>query len=224
MLNFNIILYIIIGLSFLGLVFIAYRKIPVLLNLSDEEITILKRKKGVIQKIKEVDFKCHWLNFIISLEKFLRRLKIIFLKIENVLTKWISGLRGKSQIMTQKSKDWIKQKELKRRESKKDSKEDKEISIKIDREKKEIQTIEEDKNDELSIDELKKPIKEEQKWIDLIVENPNNITAYKFLGFLYWKQHNYPDAKSSLEMAIRLGCKDRKVKEILKELENMKIE
>ena len=106
MLSFNIILYIIIGLSFLGLGFIVYRKIPVLFNLSEEEISILKRKKGTIQKIKEIDYKHHWLNFIISLEKFLRRIKIIFLKIENLLTKWIGGLRGKSQVMTQKSKDW----------------------------------------------------------------------------------------------------------------------
>ncbi len=57
----------------------------------------------------------------------------------------------------------------------------------------------------------------------MIVENPNNITAYKFLGLLYWKQHSYSDAKSSLEMAIKMGCKDRKVNEVLKELKNMKI-
>ena len=95
MFTFSIILYIIIGISLVGLAFIIYRKIAVLSNLSEEEITILERKKGVIQKIKEVDYKHHWLNFIISLEKFLRRLKIVFLKIENLLTKWISGLRGK---------------------------------------------------------------------------------------------------------------------------------
>ena len=225
MFNFNIILYIIIGLSFVGLGFIVYRKIPVLSNLSEEEITILKRKKGIIQKIKEIDYKHHWLNFIISLEKFLRRLKIVFLKIENMLTKWIGGLRGKSQIMTQKSKDWIRQREIKRRESKKSSSNDekKEVSIKINKKEDESQLIEEEDNDELSISELKKPIKEEQEWIDLIVENPNNITAYKFLGLLYWKQHNYSDAKSSLEMSVKMGCKDRKVKEILNELKKMKV-
>ncbi len=225
MFNFNIILYIIIGLSFVGLGFIVYRKIPVLSNLSEEEITILKRKKGIIQKIKEIDYKHHWLNFIISLEKFLRRLKIVFLKIENMLTKWIGGLRGKSQIMTQKSKDWIRQREIKRRESKKSSSNDekKEVSIKINKKEDESQLIEEEEDDELSISELKKPIKEEQEWIDLIVENPNNITAYKFLGLLYWKQHNYSDAKSSLEMSVKMGCKDRKVKEILNELKKMKI-
>ena len=215
MFDFNIILYIIIGLSLASLGFIAYRKIPVLFNLSEEEIAILKRKKGIIQKIKEINYKNHWLNLIVSLEKFLRRIKIIFLKIENMLTKWIRGLRGKSQVMTQKSKDWIRQKETKCRESK-----EKEVSIEINKKEDKAQLMD---DDELSIKELKKPIREEQKWIDLIVENPNNITAYKFLGLLYWKQHSYSDAKSSLEMAIKMGCKDRKVNEVLKELKNMKI-
>jgi len=215
MFDFNIILYIIIGLSLASLGFIAYRKIPVLSNLSEEEIAILKRKKGITQKVKEINYKNHWLNLIVSLEKFLRRIKIIFLKIENMLTKWIRGLRGKSQVMTQKSKDWIRQKETKCRESK-----EKEVSIEINKKEDKAQLMD---DDELSIKELKKPIREEQKWIDLIVENPNNITAYKFLGLLYWKQHSYSDAKSSLEMAIKMGCKDRKVNEVLKELKNMKI-
>ena len=68
------------------------------------------------------------------------------------------------------------------------------------------------------------PKTEEQKWIDLIVENPKNITAYKFLGLFYWKQHNYPDAKASLEMAVKLGSKDKKVKEAMEELKKMGVE
>ena len=58
----------------------------------------------------------------------------------------------------------------------------------------------------------------------MIIENPKNITAYKFLGFLYWKQHSYADAKASLEMAVKLGSKDKKVKEVLEELKEMGVE
>jgi len=180
MFNLNFILYLLIVFSLIGLGIIVYRKIPLLARLSEEEMIILKRKKGVIQKLREINYKQHWLDLIIHLEKFLRRIKIIFLKIENLLSKWINGLRRMSQIMN---------------------------------------FVEEDKD--ISISELKKPIKEEQKWIDLIVENPKNITAYKFLGFLYWKQHNYTDAKASLEMAVKLGSKDKKVKEVLRELKKM---
>jgi len=95
--------------------------------------------------------------------------------------------------MTQKSREWIKNREEKRRESKKsilkDTKEP--IFVKInktdeEKEKAKDDTVEEE--EDLSISELKKPIKEEQKWIDLIIEDPKNITAYKFLGLLYWKQ------------------------------------
>lgn len=247
MISFNLILYVIIVLSLVGLGIIVYRKIPVLANLSEEEMSILSRKKGFVRQIKEIDYKQHWLNFIILLEKFLRRLNIIFLKMENLLTKWIKGLRVRSKLMTQKSKEWMRQKEIRsgRFRRKTDSETKGEIPIKIKKEgissrpeqagkireainkEEETEEIEEIIDNEidkdLSISELKKPIKEEQKWIDLIVENPKNITAYKFLGLLYWKQHNYADAKASLGMAVKLGSKDKKVKEILKELERLKV-
>jgi len=224
-------------LSLVGLGAIIYRKIPLLARLSDEEMIILDRKKGVVQKIKEVDYKHHGFNLIVALEKFLRRVKIVFLKIENFLSKCINFLGNRSQIMTQKSREWIRQREEKRRKVKKDkparplrrSADDKEktISVKINRKqepKPEVVEEEKEEEDDLSISELKKPIKEEQKWIDLIVEDPKNITAYKFLGLLYWKQHNYSDAKASLEMAAKLGSKDKRVKEILKEIKKMNVE
>ncbi len=224
--NLNIILYFLIASSIIGLAVIVYHKIPALARLSDEEISILSRKKGIVQKIREVDYKQHWLNFIIALEKLLRKIKIVFLKIENLLSKCIVFLRNRSQIMTQKSKEWIRQREEKRNKSKEGKKEtDEPVFVKINKEEKKEEikqeTIEDD--DELPISELKKPIKEEQKWIDLIVEDPKNITAYKFLGLLYFKQHNYIDAKSSLEMAIKLGCKDKKVKETLEEIKKSDI-
>ncbi|MFH1461123.1 MAG: hypothetical protein ABIF84_01760 [Patescibacteria group bacterium] len=227
----NYLLYSIILLSLVGLGIVIYRKIPVLANLSEEEINILSKKKNIMVRLQEIDYKQYWLNFMIGLEKFLRRIKIVFLKIENLLTKCIGFLRNRSQIMTQKSREWIKQREAKKRETKTQLpiETEERIPVKIDsnREKAELDSIKEEKSeleeDDLPISELKKPIKEEQKWIDLIIENPKNITAYKFLGLLYYRQHNYPDAKSSLKIAIKLGCKDKKVKDILKELKGMNI-
>ena len=227
----TIVYYIFIGLIVLSLavlVFIVRRKIPVLANLSDDEIMILSRKRGLVGRAKEINYKQHGLNFMISLEKFLMRARIIFLKIESALGKWIRGLRGNSKIMARRSKEWIRQRELKRREKqnklsdKLNGKNNGEVMLKINREIVESET--EKKEDEITIDELNKPIKEEQKWIDLIVENPKNITAYKFLGLFYFKHHNYSDAKSSLEMAVKLGSKDRKVKEALEEIKRMGIE
>ncbi len=154
----------------------------------------------------------------------MRRTKIIFLKIENLLSKWIDRLRRKSQAMTQKSREWIRQRELRRKKIQEAplKKTEEEIPVKISREGEEPQLTEEE-SDQIPISELKKPIQEEQKWINLIVENPKNITAYKFLGLLYWKQHNYSDAKASLEMAVKLGSKDKKVKEVLEELKKLEV-
>ncbi|MBU2068130.1 hypothetical protein KKE13_00935 [Patescibacteria group bacterium] len=218
--TFNLIFFSLIAVSLIGLVVIIYRKIPVLARLSNEEIAILNRKKGIFQKLKEIDFKHRLLNIIIASEKFLRRIKIIFLKIENFLSKCINFLGNRSQIMTQKSKEWIRQREMKRRKVK--STQEK-IAVEINKEEKKIEPEEIEEDDDLPIAELKKPIKEEQKWIDLIIEDPKNITAYKFLGLLYWKQHNYSDAKASLETAVKYGSKDKKVKEILKEMKNMNV-
>lgn len=211
------------------MVVVIRRKVPVLANLSDDEIMILSKKRGLVEKAKEVNYKQYWFNSIVTLQKFLMRVRIIFLKSESVLGRWIGGLRGNSKIMAQRSKDWIRQRELKRREKrdklngKLNGGNNEEVILPIKREK--VSPVPEEKEeDEITLEELSKPIKEEQKWIDLIVENPKNITAYKFLGLFYFKQHNYPDAKSSLEMAIKLGSKDNKVKEALEEIRKMGVE
>ncbi len=242
-LNLVFIIAILVGLIGIGI--IIFRKIPVLANLSEDEILILKRKKNLWQKAKEVDYKQYWSNWLVGLEKFLRKLKIWFLKIENLLSSLIYFLRRRSQITAQKSKEWIRQKEDKRRKSfeqedakKETNKTEENFSVKIEKEEKQNepkkkqapndfiaskidQELQTDQDDDLPISELKKPIKEEQKWIDLIVENPKNITAYKQLGLLYWRQHNYKDAKLSLEMAVKLGSTDRKIKQILEQVKEM---
>ncbi len=224
--SINLVLYILAGLGIAGLVVIIYRKIPSLANLSEEEIIILSRKKSFFQRVKEINWGRYWFNLVVSLEKFLRRIEIIFLKLDNILRKCIRWLRTRSQIISQRSKEWIKERESRRKHlSLLKKRPEEEISVKINNDETEKEEmIEEEESDDLSLNELEKPIKEEQKWIDLIVENPKNITAYKFLGLLYWKQHNYNDAKNSLEMSIKLGSKDRKVRDVLKKLKEMGIE
>jgi len=41
---------------------------------------------------------------------------------------------------------------------------------------------------------------------------------------LYYKQYNLKDAKECFKMAIKLGSKDKRIKEILKEIEEKDIE
>lgn len=261
-----IILYILIIVSFVGLIVVIIKKVPVLVDLSDDEIAILVNKKGYIHKFSEINFRHHFSNLIVKLEKFLRKVKIIFLKIENLLSKLIKWLSSQSAVMTHKSREWIKHKEAKRLKNKQkifskikrnskpitpddiqvvgnvfEKKDDviekssvgsaksEEIEVDMDIEE-DIVTNQEKtykprfEKDPLPLSELGKPTKEEQKLINLIVENPKNITAYKLLGFLYWKQHNYVDAKSSLEMAVKLGSCDKKVNDTIFKLREMAIE
>lgn len=220
---FITILYILIILSVISLAAMTIGKMPTLSSLSDEEIAILSNKKGVIGKCREINFRQHFFNFIVGLEKFLRRTKIVFLKIENALGKLIKKLSEISQIMAHKSREWIKRKEAKKLEKKnggyKKPETPDDIIVVAGGKKATVFTNEsEQEGGLLSFSELEKPTREEQRWIDLIVENPKNITAYKFLGLLYWKQHNYADAKASLEMAVKLGSRDRKIQDIIKEI------
>jgi hypothetical protein len=253
----NFIFYFLIIFCFLILAAIVFHRVPLFAELSQEERMILEKKKGVIQRCLEINYKHYLFNLLVGVEKFLRRIKIWFLKIENLLTKCISRLRKWSEAMAHKSKEWIKQRETKRKkkmerkihllsakknllakeepEKAADRKEEKLVrhasqgdaggqdDAGRQEERETVQRIEKEEKQasdisQISFSELKKPIQEEQKWINLIIENPKNITAYKFLGLLYWRQHNYADAKASLEMATRLGSKDKKVKEILEEI------
>lgn len=275
----NFIFYFFIIFCFLILAVIAVHRIPFFAGLSREERMILEKKKGVVQRCLEINYKHYLFNLLVATEKFLRRIKIWFLKIENFLTRCIFCLRKWSEAMAYKSKEWIKQREMKRREKREKKAQilsaeaekreqmtagareeeqesgergKKEISQRVEKKEKTAILPASERDDggqsrpltplsvspsevwragergdggqtsdisRISFSELKKPIQEEQKWINLIIENPKNITAYKFLGLLYWRQHNCVDAKASLEMAVHLGSKDKKVKEILEEIE-----
>lgn len=207
------ILNFLIVLSFVVLAVIIWRKIPLLLQLP---VRATEEKKNFQQRWQEFCYGDHWVRLINQLEKFLRRLKIWSLRLENLLGQWIVGLREKSQAIRQKSKKWIRIK-VKVKEMP-----ETEIERKVQFEKIQLsEKKEEEKNNRLVLSDLEKPTQEEQKWIDLIAQNPRNIVAYKELGLLYWRQHNYLDAKASFEVALKLGSKDKKIKELLEEIKKL---
>ncbi|OGZ33355.1 MAG: hypothetical protein A3I88_00340 [Candidatus Portnoybacteria bacterium RIFCSPLOWO2_12_FULL_39_9] len=223
----SIILYLLIIFSLIGLSVVIGRKIPRLARLSEEELAFLEKRKILTRKYREINNHHYRVNFMAGLEKFLRRAKILSLKTENLLGEWIKKLREESLKLRHKSRQLIEHKSIKNK-----------IWIKTFKGKtfqpylkeKKATALEReglsapDQSGQISIADLEKPIKEEQQWIDLIIQNPKNTIAYKALGMLYWKQHNYADAKASLEMTVKLGSKDKKVKEILDELKKIEIE
>ncbi len=89
------VIFLIVG--FLGILFLVFYKIPVLAKLSEPVIS--KKEENFFEKIKKeiknlpvfkVDF------YEILLEKFLSKLKILILKIENKTSYYLERLRKKS--------------------------------------------------------------------------------------------------------------------------------
>jgi hypothetical protein len=82
---------IILVISFLGIAVFLYRKIPVLVelpevkNISEPEISKLGEEEMTAERKEE-------LSFHVFLEKVLRRVKILTLKIENKTSNWIEEL------------------------------------------------------------------------------------------------------------------------------------
>lgn len=174
----------------------AVRKIPVLTEIQKKEFSNLK--EPIYIRVKEFDHQKYLADLMIFLEKVLRQMKIFSLKIENILSKWIEVLRNKSRNIRGKIRR-IKIKEVEKNK------------------------LLEEKTGESPIAMLKEPTEEEKKWIEIIAKSPKNVTAYKELGMLYYRQYNLKDAKECFKMAIKLGSKDKKIREILKEIREKKV-
>ena len=77
----NIIFYLLIIFSFIGLFIVIGRKVPRLARLTDEELFFLERKSFLKQRNREINNHQQKVNLMANLEKFLLRVKIWVLKI-----------------------------------------------------------------------------------------------------------------------------------------------
>jgi len=98
----NLIFFLILIFSFLGMVFIFVRKIPLILAFEfPKESAILKFKR----KIKELNpFKKF--SFEIFLQKWITRIRILSLKVDNLTFNWLKKLREKQKKKYQKDDYW----------------------------------------------------------------------------------------------------------------------
>jgi hypothetical protein len=97
-----LIFQILLGLSIAGFLYLAFRKIPVLLNYPRhpfEEISLKQKIQDRVKKLKEQTGKNIFLHeaIIPKTEKSLRRFNLFVLKLHNLLTKTTSHLRRKKQ-------------------------------------------------------------------------------------------------------------------------------
>ncbi len=187
-------LFIVFGLS--GIVYVVLKKVPVLLKLPAEPAEALPPqplKEKIVSRFKEISRLNYWVVFLSWIEKFLRRIRIIFLKLDNLIIGLISYLRKTSSALALTSKTWMSEKRKKRIEK---------LRMLID---------------------LKRTSEEKEEiLLRRIRQNPKDIKAYKEIGLLYLAEKNYSDAEAAFGEALKINPEDEMAKEKLEELTRLK--
>jgi hypothetical protein len=100
----NLIFFFILIFSFLGISFIFLRKVPLLLSFEFPKESSLSRLKG---KLKELNpFKNFSLE--IFLQKWIARIRILSLKVDNLTFNWLKKLREKQKKKEKRDDYWEK--------------------------------------------------------------------------------------------------------------------
>lgn len=184
--------YLLIIFSLAGIGFIVFKKIPLLVKLPAEPEAVLPRqslKEKLFNQLKEVSRLNYWLIFLNWLEKTLKKIRILFLKLDNLVILLIAKLREISHNFTIKSKAWMSEKRMRRIEK---------LRLLAD-----LKRTKEEK---------------EEIFLRIIRQNPKDIKAYKELGNLYLEDKNYQDAKSAFEEVLKINPEEEIAKEKLEEL------
>lgn len=210
---FELLPQIIIIVSIAGIIFIVARKIPSLskipedIKVSDVSDSFKKKFKApsfinkLWFKIKSFRYSEYSHKFLDFSEKVLRKLKFVFLKLENKLTDWAELLKEYSQ------KVKIRRQGIG-------------VRINSDSEKNVESKIFHSSDVTSSIEDLDKL---EEKCIAAIAKNPRDIKAYKELGSLYIKKNNVPDAREAFQQVLRLDHFDKDAEEQLRKLRIRKV-
>jgi len=78
--------------SFLGIVAIFVRKIPLILSFEPPKEDVISKLKEKVKNLVEISNN---FSFEIFLQKLIRRIRILSLKIDNLTLKWLKKLRKK---------------------------------------------------------------------------------------------------------------------------------
>ncbi len=171
----------------MGVLVIVFRKMPYLNKLTPE--THPPAQAGVMGDIltdlfpellkgfKSLKLKEYGHLWLIELEKFLRRLRVVSLKMDRISDSWIKRIRGNiSRATTPAATEKAE-----------------ELGTPVFKVQPAPQT---------TLEEMKR---EEQRLIIEIAKNPKDAKLYEVLGDLYIKMNNLLDAKESFEAAIELN-------------------
>jgi tetratricopeptide (TPR) repeat protein len=251
---YSIIPPIIVVTSLIGIILFLARKASqvALLNDRKKEETFLKKgmeKKSLLGRIfrskggEERNFK-H--GFLVFLEKFTRKLRVFFLKLENLFTHWSEALKRKrkNQIDPEMEK-YIYQDGTRQTDDgicEKTGEENNIQSVRAYETKDRIYfdnptRAEHKPSPENVIEKIVKPIlsaevavpkskpeiknRLERILIERIASNPKDTEAYERLGEYYFEIENYEHSKECFKQVIKLNPMNVSVKDKMRQLERL---
>ena len=181
--------------SVIGISVIIFRKMPYLNKLTPEThvrgdiLTDLFPEFS--EGFKSLKLKEYGHLWLIELEKLLRRLRLVSLKIDRISESWIKKIRSGHGFKTTAPTV------VEKTEATETSVAKTQIVPKI------------------TMEDMKR---EEQRLIIEIAKNPKDSTLYEVLGDLYEKMNNFSDAKESFEAAIELNPHNEKLQKKLSQV------
>lgn len=194
-------------ISVLGIVIIIWRKVPYLKKLNVDETALgqenrdftlqdffldfIPEFKGESVNTRAKEYKNLWLS---ELEKFIRKLRLLSLKVDRISESLIKRIRRVNKAKIAPVGEHAATPEP------------------VIEAKAEPTPVADHKSPVRSLEILKQ---EEHRLIIEIAKDPRNYRLYKVLGNLYVEMKNYSDAKDSFEAALELNPEDPELKEKL---------
>lgn len=242
---------VIIVLSLIGIIIFLMKKAPQVALLEnrkengDEEI--LTEKKGFWGKRFRSENSTGGFRhiFLMFLEKFTRKLRVLFLKLENLFTHWSDNIRRKRRDSLRLENEAVNNKGAES-EGTDEFSEDKKIEIfsgekkqdlgnsiyirnadeirrkfwKKDSDEKAVRPIISDK---VAVPRIKPEIKNrlERILIERIASNPKDTEAYERLGEYYFEIENYEHSKECFKQVVKLDTMNVNAKDKMRKLERL---
>lgn len=177
--------------SVAGISILVFRKMPYLNKLTPETHAggdilndLFPELSDGLKSLKLREYGNLW---FIELEKFLRKLRLFFLRIDRMSDAWIKKIRSGN---ISRATNLVEEKEG----------------------LPEVPVLKTHPAPVITMEDMKK---EEQGLIIEIAKNPKNSSLYEALGDLYLKMNNLSDAKESFEAAVELNPNSEALKQKL---------
>lgn len=181
-----------------------------------EDVSGKFEARGIAEKEQKTKFGT---KVLLILEKIMRWLKVVFLKMDNKLSSWSESVRQKRRINKERKIEFPRMEKMEKLEKK-----DEEVFFerRMPRNMSEIRTeIEVPKRDEVEQKTNEKKDLFEKILIERIAANPKDIEAYERLGEYYMEIESWNYAKECYKQVIKLNPGNSAVKMKMKKLERL---